>query len=115
VNAHRSRVTTHVLDAVSGRPARGVAARLEALRGETWEGLAEGLTDDDGRIADFGPADLDPGSYRVWFGVGDYFAAAEQSCFYPEVTIAFQIADPAQHYHVPLLLSPYAYSTYRGS
>lgn len=112
---HRSKVTTHVLDAVSGRPASGVPARLEALRGETWEVLAEGLTDADGRIGAFGPTDLDPGPYRVWFGVADYFAAAGMTSFYPEVTITFELADPAQHYHVPLLLSPYAYSTYRGS
>ncbi len=115
MSEHRSRVTTHVLDATSGRPAAGVRARLEALRGETWEALAEELTDGDGRIGQFGPVDLDPGVYRVWFGVADYFVATGQSSFYPEITIAFELADPTQHYHVPLLLSPYAYSTYRGS
>ena len=111
----RSKVTTHVLDAVSGRPAAGVPTRLEALRGDVWELLADGRTDDDGRIGTFGPTDLDPGTYRVWFGVADYFTAAGVPSFYPEVTITFLLADPAQHYHVPLLLSPYAYSTYRGS
>lgn len=111
----RSRVTTHVLDATGGRPAAAVPARLEALRGDVWEVLAEGRTDDDGRIASFGPADLDPGPYRIWFGVAEHFAAAGLPSFYPEVVITFQIDDPRQHYHVPLLLSPYAYSTYRGS
>jgi 5-hydroxyisourate hydrolase len=114
-SAHRSRITTHVLDATLGRPAAGVPARLDALRGETWETLAEGQTDDDGRIGQFGPADLDPGTYRVWFDVQSYFAEAGQTSFYPEVSISFSLADPGQHYHVPLLLSPYAYSTYRGS
>jgi 5-hydroxyisourate hydrolase len=111
----RSRVTTHVLDATLGRPAAGVSVRLEALRGEVWEELAAARTDSDGRIAEFGPVDLDPGSYRVWFDVAAYFADTGQTGFYPEVTIAFSLDDPSQHYHVPLLLSPYAYSTYRGS
>ena len=111
----RSWVTTHVLDATSGRPAVGVPARLEGWRAGAWEVLADAMTDDDGRIGAFGPPDLDPGPYRVWFGVADYFTAAGTPSFYPEVTIAFTIADPREHYHVPLLLSPYAYSTYRGS
>ena len=105
-----------MLDATLGRPAAGVPARLEALRGETWEVLAESRTDADGRIAEFGPVDLDPGTYRVWFGVDGLLRSRPgQSSFYPEVSIAFSLNDPAQHYHVPLLLSPYAYSTYRGS
>lgn len=104
----RSRVTTHVLDAVSGRPAVGVAARLEGADGSV---LARGTTDDDGRIADLGPVDLAPGTYRITFDTGPYFAAT----FYPEVVLSFTIDDPQEHYHVPLLLSPYAYSTYRGS
>ena len=109
----RSRVTTHVLDATLGRPAAGVPARLEALRGETWEVLAEGRTDDDGRIAEFGPADLDPGSYRVWFGVAAYFADTGQSGFYPEVIDRLQprrsrpalprapAAEPVRLLHLP--------------
>ncbi len=114
-DSRRSRITTHVLDATLGRPAAGVPARLEALRGATWEVLAESRTDADGRIAEFGPVDLDPGTYRVWFGVDAYFLETGQSSFYPEVSISFSLNDPAEHYHVPLLLSPYAYSTYRGS
>ncbi len=111
----RSRVTTHVLDATSGRPAAGVAARLDRAAGDGWEAVADGVTDDDGRIGDFGPVDLESGVYRVSFAVGDYFAGLDQPTFYPEVVIPFTVADPAAHYHVPLLLSPYAYSTYRGS
>jgi 5-hydroxyisourate hydrolase len=109
----RSRVTTHVLDAVSGRPAVGVAARLEGGGGDAL--LAEGSTDDDGRIADFGPVDLDPGPYRITFDTGTYFRGTGTNGFYPEVVLSFTIDDPSAHYHVPLLLSPYAYSTYRGS
>lgn len=111
----RSRVTTHVLDAVSGRPAVGVAAALEQRTDGGWSPVAEGRTDDDGRIADLGPGDLEPGTYRVTFDTGAYFAAAGVTGFYPEVTVAFRLDDPAAHYHVPLLLSPYAFSTYRGS
>ena len=111
----RSRVTTHVLDAVSGRPAVGVATRLEHRTDAGWEPVAGGDTDDDGRIADFGPVDLDPGVYRVSFATEAYFAGTGQPAFYPEVVIAFTLDDPQAHYHVPLLLSPYAFSTYRGS
>jgi 5-hydroxyisourate hydrolase len=109
----RSRVTTHVLDAVSGRPAVGVDAVL--AQGEGGSVLAEGSTDDDGRIADFGPVDLEPGHYRITFDTGSYFARTGQYGFYPEVVLSFAIEDPDAHYHVPLLLSPFAYSTYRGS
>ena len=107
-----SRVSTHVLDAVSGRPAVGVAIRLE--RGDGSE-VATGATDADGRIADFGPVDLEPGTYRITFDTGRHFAATGTATFYPEVVLAFTIDDPEAHYHVPLLLSPYAFSTYRGS
>ena len=103
-------VTTHVLDAVTGRPASGVAVRLEGP-GMT----AEERTDDDGRVRELGPARLDPGTYRVVFATGDWFAAQGRDTFYPEVVIAITVDDPEQHLHVPLLLSPYAYSTYRGS
>ena len=105
-------LSTHVLDAALGRPAVGVAVRLEALDATV---LAESHTDADGRIADFGGGALDTGTYRLRFDTGGYFAATEQSGFYPEVVLTFDIADAQQHYHVPLLLSPFAYSTYRGS
>ena len=111
----RSRVTTHVLDATSGRPAARVEATLDRQTGTGWQQVASGRTDADGRIGDFGPEDLEPGVYRVTFAVGPYFAERSQPAFYPEVVIQFRIDDPSAHYHVPLLLSPYAYSTYRGS
>ena len=113
--AHRSKVTTHVLDATAGRPAAGVVARLERQGGPAWDLVASGATDADGRIAEFGPADLALGVYQISFDTGAYFAGLGMETFYPEVVIAFRIADPDAHYHVPLLLSPYAYSTYRGS
>ncbi len=111
----RSRVSTHVLDAVSGRPAAGVTAALERRAGGAWQPVTTGITDGDGRIAHFGPADLEPGTYRVSFATGDHFARTGQPAFYPEVVISFSLTDPDAHYHVPLLLSPFAFSTYRGS
>jgi 5-hydroxyisourate hydrolase len=115
VSGQRSRVTTHVLDATSGRPAVGIEATLERESGTSWQDVTSGRTDADGRISAFGPADLAAGVYQVTFATGPYFAERGQPTFYPEVTIPFTIDDPAAHYHVPLLLSPYAYSTYRGS
>ena len=110
-----SRVTTHVLDAVTGRPAPGVDVTLEQQGRDGWQPVVAGTTDRDGRISDFGPVDLEPGVYRVTFGTAAYFASLGQPTFYPEVIIPFNLTDPDAHYHVPLLLSPYAFSTYRGS
>ena len=100
-------LSTHVLDAAAGRPASGMTVLLEARREGAWEMVASGVTDADGRIKDW-PAP-ERGVHRLVFDTGGL------SEFYPEVAVAFTVADPAQHYHVPLLLSPYAYSTYRGS
>ena len=111
----RSRVTTHVLDAVTGRPAAGVAVELAQRDGDGWTPLATGRTDEDGRVADLGPVDLAAGEYRVVFDTGTWFAQSGTAGFYPEVAITFALEDPATHYHVPLLLSPFAFSTYRGS
>lgn len=108
-----SAVTTHVLDAAAGAPATGIAVRLERADGAAELGRA--ATDDDGRARDIGPDRLDAGDYRLTFDTGEYFARTGTDTFYPQVQITFRIADPAQHYHVPLLLSPFAYSTYRGS
>ena len=115
VSAARSRVTTHVLDAVAGRPAQDVAVTLERRGTDGWEPVAQGRTDADGRVGRLGPDELGAGTYRVSFAVGDYFAGRGQDAFYPEVVVSFALTEPAAHYHVPLLLSPYAYSTYRGS
>jgi 5-hydroxyisourate hydrolase len=107
-----STISTHVLDSARGQPAAGVEVRLESVDGAE---IGTGSTDADGRIADLGPSELAAGAYRLVFNTGGYFAVTGQPVFYPEVAIAFAIADPAEHYHVPLLLAPFAYSTYRGS
>ena len=77
--------------------------------------MAQGRTDDDGRVRDFGPDGLPPGTYRVVFDTGGYFARTGRRGFYPEVAISFSVDSADGHYHVPLVLSPFAYSTYRGS
>ncbi|UQX88367.1 hydroxyisourate hydrolase [Jatrophihabitans telluris] len=101
-------VSTHVLDATTGRPAVGVSVVLRGPRGLE---LADRQTDVDGRVKDLAGT-LAAGIYRLHFDTGAYFG---QQTFYPEVSVAFTITEPDGHYHVPLLLSPYAYSTYRGS
>ena len=101
-------VTTHVLDAATGRPAAGLAVRLETADGKVG---AEARTDGDGRARDLGrPA---PGVHRLVFATGEWFTAAGRETFYPEVVVTFTLGEG--HHHVPLLLSPFAYSTYRGS
>ena len=107
-----SQITTHVLDAALGGPARGVRVVLTAADGAE---IASGVTDEAGRISDLGPERLDAGTYRLTFATGDFFAATGRTTFYPVVSIDFAVADADQHYHVPLLLSPFAYSTYRGN
>lgn len=114
----RSPITTHVLDTARGKPAGGVRVRLEAKApGDAWTQLAEGTTNADGRITDWMPADtaIAPGIYRATFDTGAYFKQLNQTTFFPSVCIEFEVRDGGQHYHVPLLLSPYGYSTYRGS
>lgn len=99
-------ITTHVLDAGRGRPAPDVPVRLYAGS----QLLGESATDHDGRAAGLAPEHVEPGEYRLVFDVATYDAEA----FFPEVTLAFRVTD-ARHHHIPLLLSPFAYSTYRGS
>lgn len=111
-----SPITTHVLDQASGRPASGVKIVLERQAADGWLVLGRGATDGDGRLKDLLPAGrIESGFYRLTFDVGAYFGAQGKPTFYGIVPIQFQIQDGAQHYHVPLLLSPFAYSTYRGS
>jgi 5-hydroxyisourate hydrolase len=110
-----SAITTHVLDTALGRPGNGVPVRLERLAGAEPVLLARATTDDDGRVGELGPDRVEPGSYRLVFDTAAYSTATGQPCFFPEVSVTFALTDPAQHYHVPLLLSPFAYSTYRGS
>jgi 5-hydroxyisourate hydrolase len=109
-----SHVTTHVLDTGAGRPAAGVAVVLYRNDGGSWRELASSATDADGRAKDLGPEQLPPGHYRLNFGTGDYYAGLGTATFFPEVDLVFEVTG-AEHYHVPLLLSPFAYSTYRGS
>ncbi len=104
-------VSTHVLDTVTGRPAAGVAVTLEVVDEGSTETLASTSTDDDGRVADLlGGNRLRTGVYRLIFNT-----AAYGNQFYPEVSIVFRVSDADQHHHIPLLLSEYGYSTYRGS
>jgi 5-hydroxyisourate hydrolase len=113
-----SAITTHVLDTSRGRPADGVPVRLELESADgTWKQIGKGTTDTDGRVKDLLPSGfaLHGGVYRLMFETETYFGALNIEGFYREITIVFTIRDPAQHYHVPLLLSPFAYSTYRGS
>ncbi|WP_026819449.1 hydroxyisourate hydrolase [Arthrobacter castelli] len=111
----RSHITTHVLDTGTGKPAAGVSASLEVSTAEGWQQIADGATDGDGRISSFGPEQLQAGTYRIEYESGEYFARTNTDTFFPTVTLTFSLDDPSQHYHVPLLLSPFAYSTYRGS
>ena len=110
-----SHLTTHVLDAATGVPAVGVAVELADARGVP---VDDGVTDADGR-ASLGPELLPAGEYTLAFRTGAYFAARDVETFYPVVTVTFTVVVAAdgtsRHYHVPLLLSPFAYSTYRGS
>jgi 5-hydroxyisourate hydrolase len=108
-----SRITTHVLDTAKGRPASGVPITLEKREGESWRALGRGLTDDDGRLKTLLPdgVALEAATYRLTFDVEAYDAGG----FFPTVTITFAVREPTQHHHVPLLLSPFGYSTYRGS
>jgi 5-hydroxyisourate hydrolase len=100
-------LSTHVLDTSRGVPAAGVPVRLVDAAGRE---VAEGVTDADGRVAPLG-GDLPPGTYTLRFDV----AAYQPQGFYPEIAVAFTVAEGESHYHVPLLLNPYGYSTYRGS
>lgn len=100
-------ITTHILDTAKGRPAAGVPITLFRDR----DVLFDGVTDDDGRARVLEPDRVKPGVYRIVFDTGAY----NPDGFFPEATIVFRVDDVAQHYHVPLLLSPFGYSTYRGS
>lgn len=113
-----SPITTHVLDTSLGRPAAGLNVLLDFHEeGIRWKLLAESNTNADGRIEDFLPEDtrLAPGIYRLTFDTASYFHNSRVETFYPSVIVIFEVEDIASHYHVPLLLSPYGYSTYRGS
>jgi len=108
----RSHVTAHVLDAANGSPAQGISISLADATGTQ---TAHAVTDEQGRVSSLGPSELTPGTYRLTFATGAYFAAQHTECFHPEVVVTFEITAPDQHYHIPLLLSPFAFTTYRGS
>jgi 5-hydroxyisourate hydrolase len=112
-----SPITSHVLDTAAGKPASGIVVLIEIGQGpDRWVELARGVTDGDGRVGQFAPplVPLHPGIYRLRFLTAAYFASAGAHGFYPEVNVIVQIDDPAQHYHIPLLLSPFGFTTYRG-
>jgi len=111
-----SQLTTHVLDTSIGKPGKGISIRLQMPVNGNWQTIAQGITNTDGRIGDLLPSqkNIIPGNYKLIFDTDGYFAAQKTKGFYPEVEIQFTITDDA-HYHVPLLINPYGYSTYRGS
>ena len=104
-------ITTHVLDTARGTPAAGIGVVLEAWETDGWRPLATAITDDDGRAPDLGLADAGAGTHRLVFATREYLGA---DAFYPEVTVVVEVRDE-EHLHVPLLLAPFGYSTYRGS
>ncbi|KYH44925.1 hydroxyisourate hydrolase [Branchiibius sp. NY16-3462-2] len=106
-----SSLSTHVLDAVSGTPAPGIAV---TVTGPGDAPISAGVTNEDGRIADLAPGGLPHGIYTISFATGEYFDRIGVAAFYPKVDITFAVSDD-RHYHVPVLLSPFAFSTYRGS
>ncbi len=111
-----SPLTTHVLDTALGKPAAGMKVVLERASATGYEQIAASLTNVDGRVIDLLPRDeFTPGRYLLHFDTGTYFAATKRETFYPEVAVLFNVKDPGQHHHVPLLVSPFGYSTYRGS
>lgn len=110
-------LSTHVLDTATGKPAAGLEIRLEALENDGFRRIGGGTTNADGRVRDFLAAgeSLPMGVYRVRFETGPYHAQQGVQGFYPYVEVVFEMGGDGQHYHVPLLISPYGYSTYRGS
>ena len=113
----KSKITSHILDTELGRPASMVKIILEVKDNGKWKKVSEGVTDDDGRVVDWisDSTEISIGEYRVNFGVKDYFQRQNRKCFYPSVSIEFNLDNLNEHYHVPLLLNAHGYSTYRGS
>ena len=113
----QSAISTHMLNTSTGKPAAGVAVSLQRLDDETWETLGRWRTDEQGRVANLSPRDksMTAGIYRMVFGTKEYFDGQGVSTFYPTVEVVFEIKNPDEHYHVPVLVSPFGYSTYRGS
>jgi 5-hydroxyisourate hydrolase len=112
-----SPITSHVLDTSLGQPARDLDIRLEVLDEQgAWRSLAQRRTDSSGRVTNLlGAGELERGTYRLTFEIGAYFLRSARPAFYPRVEVVFQVDAPAEHYHIPLLISPFGYSTYRGT
>ncbi|MEP6691568.1 MAG: hydroxyisourate hydrolase [Gemmatimonadaceae bacterium] len=108
-------ITTHVLDTARGAPAAGVSVRLDRLADDAWSEVGAAVTDKDGRARDFAGEAIPAGTYRLTFDTDRYFAAHSVDSFYPVVQVTFVLRDGSTPHHLPLLLSPYGYSTYRGS
>jgi 5-hydroxyisourate hydrolase len=111
-----SAITTHVLDTSRGRPAAGVRVELHRKSGENWKAVGEDRTDANGRCGNLmADGQLENGTYRLVFHAAAYYQAQETETFYSEIPVIFEVRGPNGHYHVPLLISPFGYSTYRGS
>jgi len=111
-----SGISTHILDTSLGRPAANVPVVLERADGQHWLTLASTVTNQDGRCPDLlSPALVAPGRFRLTFATSAYFAALHQPTLYPEITITFDVAPNSPNYHIPLLLNPFGYTTYRGT
>lgn len=109
-------ISTHVLDTSIGKPAKDMPIRFEKLVGTNWNILSQTSTNADGRVTNLlGDNKLEAGTYRMHFNIGEYFKNKNQMGFYPYAEVVFEIKGSGEHYHVPLLVSPYGYSTYRGS
>lgn len=116
-NAAPNPLSVHVLNLQTGTPSAGIQVTLERHTGATWQALAQGTTNEQGRIPELFPANMaiDKGEYRVVFKTGEYYQKLHQDTFFPEIPVIFEVRQTDQHYHIPLLLSPYGFSTYRGS
>ncbi|RPD98066.1 hydroxyisourate hydrolase [Candidatus Pantoea deserta] len=115
--AMKNAISVHVLNLQTGIPTPGVAVELDQNQNGNWVKLATGVTDANGRIGALYPAgkQAEQGVYKVVFKTGDYYAGVKQKTFFPEIPVIFTLDNSNQHYHIPLLLSPYGYSTYRGN
>jgi 5-hydroxyisourate hydrolase len=112
-----SQITTHILDTSLGEPASNVEVQLYFQSNNDWKEIGKGKTNSDGRVTSLLDSDetLEAGEYKLRFGIAAYYLSKDTDSFYPFVEIVFRVAAGGQHYHVPLLLNPFGYSTYRGS
>ena len=108
-------ISTHILDTSRGRPAEGVTVTLHAQQDGGWKELARGVTNADGRVKPLLETIPAAGVYRISFEIAPYYARLDTESFYPSVSVDFRVHAPSEHYHVPLLLNPFGFSTYRGS